>query len=139
MLDHNCKKQIENGTAKMRKCLTKFSRIVECGAEIGVPRCKSKTASSYGDIVIHKTASSAGEKEKDLAAESKGEPSKQSTNPFDSSSEGGGEANRQVKDMASLFTNMLKKIDERGGQPNRSWDLCVEGYVFSTSELERIF
>ena len=88
---------------------------------------------------LHKTASSAGEKEKDLAAESKGEPSKQSTNPFDSSSEGGGEANRQVKDMASLFTNMLKKIDERGGKPNRSWDLCVEGYVFSTSELERIF
>ena len=33
-LDHTCKKKrtFESKTAKMRKCLTKFSRIFECGA-----------------------------------------------------------------------------------------------------------
>ena len=84
-------------------------------------------------------APSSGDKDEDLAPEGRepGSAAKESTNPFDSSSNGGDEANKQVKDLANAFTDMLRKIDERGGGPNRSWDLCVEGGIREMKKTKR--
>jgi len=84
-------------------------------------------------------APSSGDKDEDLAPDGRepGSAAKESTNPFDSSSNGGDEANKQVKDLANAFTDMLRKIDERGGGPNRSWDLCVEGGIREMTKREK--